>query len=284
MRCLALAQAWEGAVRFVSLEPPAWLRERLAHEGFALCDREDFSGAEWILVDGYHFTADYLRALPGPVIYVDDLAAWPEYPVKVVWNPGVSAPDSYGATPALLGPRYYPLRREFARQDARPVSRRVHRLLVTLGGADPEGYTATAIQAARGLDCELRVLVGGSNPVRPELAPGELLEAVENMAPVLAWADLAVAAAGVTAYELAFLGVPTVLVTVAENQEPNAAGFASAGAALNLGRTPTAEALQGALLELAGDHARREALAAAGRRLVDGQGPRRVVEYLRTTA
>lgn len=284
MRCLALAQAWDGPVRFVSLDPPAWVRERLAREGFALTDRENFRGADWIVVDGYHFTADYLRALPARTIYLDDLAAWPEYPVDVVWNPGVCAPDTYGETPALLGPDYYPLRHEFHRVVPRPVPERARRVLVTLGGADPEGYTSTAIQAARGLDCELRVVVGGSNPIRPELAPGELLVGVENMAPVLAWAELAVAAAGVTAYELAFLGIPTVLVTVADNQEPNATGFAAAGAALNLGRTPPAQALHGALQALVTDRARREGLAQAGRRLVDGQGPRRVTEFLRTKA
>lgn len=287
MRCLALAQAWEGPVRFVSLAPPDWLRARLAREGCELSEREDFSGADWILVDGYHFSADYLRGLPRPVAYFDDLAAWPEYPVDLVWNPGVSAPDAYGSTPALLGPTYYPVRREFWRFRDRPLefSGESRRVLITMGGADPEGYTQVAVAGARAVECELRVLVGASNPARERLArvlhPEELVEPVEDMAPVLAWADVAVAAAGVTAYELAFLGVPTLLVTVADNQEPNAAGFSARGAAVNLGRNPTSSHLGVSLEALLADPGHRQSLAEAGRELVDGQGAQRVAARLK---
>jgi len=287
MRCLALAQAWDGPVRFVSLDPPGWLRDRLEHEGFELCEREDFAGASWILVDGYHFTADYLRALPSPGVYFDDLAAWNEYPVALVWNPGVGATDVYAPTPALLGPRFYPLRREFWPYRERPleIPAKAERLLITMGGADPAGYTATALEAARRLDCELRVLLGGSNRARESLAlrllPGELVEPVEDMAPVLAWADLAVCAAGVTTYELAFLGVPTVLVTVAGNQEPNARGMAEARAAVNLGFCPPAERLSAELALLVGDRDRRGGLSSAARALVDGLGAQRVAARLK---
>ena len=287
MRCLALAQAWEGPVRFVSLEPPDWVRERLTREGFELSEQEDFTGATWVLVDGYHFTADYLRAIPAPVVFLDDTPRLPEYPVRWVWNPNISAPRDYGSTPALLGPAYYPLRREFWPYALRPREHpeQARRLLITMGGADPAGFTFVAVAAARRLELELRVIVGGSNPARARLAPllakDELVPGGDDMASLLSWGELALAASGVTSYELAFLGVPMVLVALADNQVPVALGLQAAGAAVYLGETPPEDTVARALRQLANDRGERTGQSRAVRRLIDGMGVRRVAARLR---
>ena len=150
-------------------------------------------------------------------------------------------------TRRLLGARYALLRREFAayrgvRRLPSPVARRV---LVTMGGADPENATSIALAALRELaqsDLEVRVIVGAANLHLAELraaanelgCPAELTTATPKVAENLAWADMAIATAGTTAIQLAFMGVPALLMVAAENQAPIAAGLEQLGAARDL--------------------------------------------------
>ena len=55
------------------------------------------------------------------------------------------------------------------------------------------------------------------------------------MPQLMAWADLAVSAAGTTCWELAFMGLPMLLVVLADNQRPNATCLDELGVAGNLG-------------------------------------------------
>ena len=150
MRCLALAQAWPGPVRFVCQDPPEWVRARLQREGFPLAD--SCAGARWILADGYHFSAHDLAALrdQARVLFFDDVPRLPNYPVDMVWNPNLGASAApYAPTPALVGTAYYPLRREFLqvpRQRSHPEL--AQRLIISMGGADPDGFTSVALAAA----------------------------------------------------------------------------------------------------------------------------------------
>ncbi len=77
-------------------------------------------------------------------------------------------------TRLMLGSRYVMLRREFRawrnwKRATRPIAQR---LLITIGGSDPDGLTFRVIEALskRMLpDIATTVLVGGSNPRRLEL-------------------------------------------------------------------------------------------------------------------
>jgi methionyl-tRNA formyltransferase len=101
----------------------------------------------------------------------------------------------------------------------------------------------------------------------------EVLAGVEDMAPLMAWADVAVSAGGTTVWELAFMGLPALLCIVADNQEGavNALakeGFPSAGwikdaTEVRIGKT---------LSELIHNKNLREKLAFQGRELVNGRG------------
>jgi len=74
----------------------------------------------------------------------------------------------------------------------------------------------------------------------------EMIAATRKMAENLVVADVAIAAAGTTAIELAFMGVPAFLMVVAENQAPIASKLHALGAARDLDHA---------------DHARRRAAA-----------------------
>jgi len=102
------------------------------------------------------------------------------------------------------------------------------------------------------------------------------------MPALMVWADLAIAGAGTTGWEICMMGLPAALCVLAPNQENIAAELARAGAAVNLGyvgRNGTREAAS-VLHELIGSEPQRAKMSARGRELVDGRGAERVVAFL----
>jgi N-acetylglutamate synthase-like GNAT family acetyltransferase len=160
-----------------------------------------------------------------------------------------------------------------------------------------DNVTARVVQALQE-DCltpagglmEAVVVVGAANPHRRQLedlttAAGGSIRLVRDppdMAELMEWADVAVSAAGSTCWEMAFLGLPALLLVTAENQEPVAAGVGAAGAAIDLGwhHTVSPVGLARALSALCRDPVLRAAQSRAGQRLVDGRGADRVVDAM----
>jgi RimJ/RimL family protein N-acetyltransferase len=194
-------------------------------------------------------------------------------------------------TRLLLGPRYTLLRDEFAAYQhwVRKVPDRGTRLLLTMGGSDPKDLTPSVLSALTNLsmdDLQIRVIVGGSAGNWSAVAEivekfpdrVELMSNVVNMAELMAWADLAIAGAGTTCWEMCLLGLPAILVVVAENQRFIAEHLARIGAAVAAGQ---AESLDSAFLaqitsELLEDGVRRFKMSQLASQLVDGLGSERV--------
>ena len=121
---------------------------------------------------------------------------------------------------------------------------------------------------------ELRRRTGG---LRTDFRPH-----ADDMPDLMARADLAVSAGGSTCWEMAYMGLPNLVLVLADNQRPIAERLAAAGVSLNLGdarRLDPAD-LAAALDDLVRDRARRRAMAAAGRTLIDGRGAERVLDSL----
>jgi len=195
-----------------------------------------------VVLDGYEFGTEYRRALRARVPLIltfDDLADLPALHADLVVNAAPTAAAlaysriAPGAT-LLLGPAYAPLRREFrlARQRAAgvPVGAR-NAVLVSFGGSDPLGLTEpVTIALADRLPASVRLLVAvGAGLPEPDRLRASLAKLgdrlclhldAQDMAVLMASSGLAVAAAGGTAGELAALGIPSVLVIVADNQAP----------------------------------------------------------------
>jgi UDP-2,4-diacetamido-2,4,6-trideoxy-beta-L-altropyranose hydrolase len=195
----------------------------------------------------------------------------------------------------LLGPEYALLRREFVAWRGRlhTVPETAQKILVTLGGADSDNVTLTVTQALRQLEIDrlqIRVVAGPANPHIEELReaaarfPGkfELLTGVSEMAPLMAWADLAISGAGSTCWELACMGLPAVTLVLAENQRAIAEQLNAAGLVLNLGRHEDvrAERIAAAVDGLLYSSFRRLRMSQRGRALVDGKGAERVARAL----
>ncbi len=304
MRCLALADAWQragGIARLHCAAIPDAIRDRYRGMGVRVDIRPAWSaadvatGADVVLLDGQHLPDTELSALSGtrvPLVVIDDHGWRPRYPCALVLNQNAYAePGLYaGKTTAelCLGPRWCLLRREFADPAPRVVSDRVERVLILMGGADPTGRSALALdateRAARALpgDIEAVLVVGAANPALDALtrhAAGLRIRAavhhdVRNLVPLMASADLAISAAGSTIWELAALGTPMILGAQNEGERGTAAVLAVRGAALDLGLLDRldVERLVQAIVEVAGDVALRKRMSRAGQALVDGRG------------
>jgi UDP-2,4-diacetamido-2,4,6-trideoxy-beta-L-altropyranose hydrolase len=323
MRCLALAQAWQdegGQVRFQLASGSEPLLPLLRSEGMApeLASvvpgtPEDAQAtvaaarahqAAWVVLDGYCFGEAFQRALGGVgahIALVDDNGECAPHLVDLVINQNVHArPDMYPrlrqGQQQLLGTRYTMLRRGFRQRandtrELRPAGRRV---LITLGAADPGNVTATAIQALRelppaGLEAIVVVGVVNRNLARLQAAvrelPGiaQLQHDVVDMAPLMSWADVAIAGAGSTTWELLFMGVPTISLVLADNQRAIAESLHRMGVVHSLGAadTVTRAALAAALGRLLAAVPARREMATRGRQVIDGDGVLRILAAMR---
>lgn len=167
-------------------------------------------------------------------------------------------------------------------------------LLVTLGGADPAGLTPLVVSALDALDQPFRgvILLGGAFSHDGALAavlatprhPWEVERDLMDPTPVLAAADLAVAAYGVTAHELCALGTPAVLVAHTPDHAASASSLVRAGAALDAGLPDVGlrDRVAAAATRLLDDPGLRARIAASSEALVDGRGASRVAARIAT--
>lgn len=260
---------------------------------------------DWLVVDHYGLDGQWERTLRPCVrrlMVIDDLRRAHDCDLLLDQNclsgEAPAAPRPYaGRVPAgcqvLVGPRYALLGAEYAEPYTLPDrSLPPVRVFVYFGGSDLTGETAKVLAALDEPDLRHLALdlVAGSNQMLDTATEQRLRQrsgwclhrAVPTLASLMRAADLAVGAGGTTTWERLCLGLPAVVTAVAPNQEPGARALAARGLIEYLG-TPavtTAAGYAAALRRLLNDPARRQAMAADGRALVDGQGTRRVVAAL----
>lgn len=322
MRCLALAQAWRargGSVTLVTANPPPSLAARLTAEGVNVVEMACPIGtpqdagftiqtarqrdARWVIVDGYHFDAAYQQNIKRACLswlWLDDNGDAAHYYADLVLNQNLHA-DAAGYanrepyTRLLLGPRYTLLRREFLewRDRARQTPVVARRILVTLGGGDPGNVTGRALDALEMITTdrlEIHVALGAANPhaqaIRAQASGSRhavrVAENVSEMPAWMAWADLAISGGGSTNWELAYMGLPNLLLALAENQVPLGHELERRGISVNLGWAHTVARAQIAqsVAALRGDPDRRAAMTKRGQALIDGQGAARVIQAM----
>jgi UDP-2,4-diacetamido-2,4,6-trideoxy-beta-L-altropyranose hydrolase len=325
MRCLALGQAWEhsgGKVQFVTTCTSKQLLRRLHEENFTVHhldhpfpDAEDWQFTRKLLaqqpgallvLDGYHFTSDYQKQVKNAgyrLMVIDDMNNLPHYYADIVLNQNILANNlRYSCEPhttLLLGSKYALLRREFLKWRGwkRTVPTVARNVLVTLGGGDPDNVTMKVIQALQLVNLpglQATVLAGSSNPhyraleraVEVSDVSFRLERDTESMPELIAWADIAIAAAGTTSWELAFMGTPRLTVVLAENQKPIAEGLAQWGAAENLGwhESVSPAEITEALIVLMQATGIRAEMSRCSQDLVDGEGADRVLMHLNREA
>ncbi|PPK51320.1 UDP-2,4-diacetamido-2,4,6-trideoxy-beta-L-altropyranose hydrolase [Marinobacter persicus] len=260
---------------------------------------------DWLIVDHYALHAQWERSLAeavGQIMVIDDLADR-EHECAVLLDQNLGRqPEDYDelvppSCTKLIGPTYGLLRPEFAELRAVSLERRcspqLKRILISLGGVDRTNVTGQVLEALSNTtlspETEIDIVMGGSAP-HLEAVKRQASELpfqatvsvnVSDMAERMRRADLAIGAAGGTAWERCCLGLPSVLLILADNQISGTDALVRAGAVMTPGeRTLTSSALF-SILELLNSNSEILAkMAQAAAQLSDGLGAAKICHTL----
>ncbi len=318
MRMLALAEALRERGTEVTLASSGlgdWPKSQAASRGLSIVERDirpgsgadaawvvdlaHRSGSTWVVADGYEFRSAFQNSIKAAnlrLLLVDDFGHAESYSADIVLNQNLNPDrtlytDREPGTRLLLGPRYAQVRRavvELGRREPDSVGA-LRRVLVTLGGSHPREATRTLAQALAALeerDLEVRFVTGlPRSDALGEAADDHrfvVLPPTNELPELMKWADLAIAGAGITVYELCCIGVPTLLVVLADNQVEPARAIDRLSVQQSLGwhADLTPATITAAVRRLGGDPDARRAMVRAGHALVDGRGSERVVSEM----
>ena len=258
---------------------------------------------DWLIVDHYALDVKWetaMRAYAEGIMVIDDLADRKhDCDLLLDQNLHRDMESRYEKLVSprckkLLGPKYALLRPEFeeARKNLRTRNGGVKRIFVFFGGIDPTNETGKALRAIQQLnraDIAIDVVVGATNPHQESIASlcaqlpeARLYRQIDNMAELMASADLSIGAGGGTMWERCCLGLPAIVMSIASNQQSGCEAVASSGGILYLGeaRSVGIELLEGALRVTLSSPGLVASMSKVGASLVDGQGGGRVAKRL----
>jgi UDP-2,4-diacetamido-2,4,6-trideoxy-beta-L-altropyranose hydrolase len=309
MRCLTLAQALKNSgteILFICRELPGNLADYIKNQGFQILRlpyNPESAQEDWLIMDHYGLDIAWqatLRPCVNKIMAIDDLAnRHHDCDLLLDQNLYENLEKRYrGFIPekavALLGPEYVLLRPEFLkeRQNMKKRDGTIRRIFLFFGGSDSGNYTGMAMEGILSLkvkDLVVDLVAGPSNQNKKILKEiyGRIegvnyYESVGNMAELMAGADLAIGAVGTTTWERCCLGLPSLVVTVADNQVEAARKADRSGFLLYLGEASGVNSakLAAALRNLFSQPEKVSAMAQRAAEIVDGRGTERVMAGL----
>jgi len=280
----ALPDGFRGFADVVRLAP--------SDEASAGALRRAVAWAEILFVDHYGLDATFERACRGwarRVVAIDDLAdRMHDADVLLDAAEEGRAAAYRGLVPphceSLAGPEHAPLRPPFFTLRLGAGQRRLGRVLIDLGSAQSPELVACAAAAARDAAPQAEIDIVAPPAVADVIgaavrhgAPAKVHAGTPRLAELMAAADLAIGACGVSAWERCAIGVPSVALVTAANQRHVAEALRRHRAATVV-NDPAA--LPAAVKALAGDAELRAAMRAAALHLCDGLGAARLAAAL----
>ena len=209
---------------------------------------QEVGQVDWLIVDSYAIDRTWesmLRLHVRHIMAIDDLAnRWHDVDVLLDQNyaPG-RAEDYDGLVPAgcllLMGLDYLLMRDEFyaVKEKKRKRTGKIKNVLVFFGGSDLTDETNKALDALEVFrDLKVDVVAGSGNTKAGRLAERcnghdnwTFHYQIDYIASLMVKADLAIGAGGTTTWERCFLGLPTLVISIADNQSGGAEYYDSQG-------------------------------------------------------
>ncbi len=258
---------------------------------------------DWLIVDHYGLDAQWeslVRPATRHLLAIDDLADRRHacdvlldqnyYGDAALRYRNLVQPE----TKLLLGPSFALLRPEF--RSARPKHPRedsgVSRVCICFGGADVPGLSENAARAVAAADVNVKIdiVIGpmsarnnGLHTLSERIPNVEMHVSPANVAALLARADIGIGGAGSMSWERACVGLPSLIVVLAENQRHIAEDLHVLGAAELLGdaRVVTIAEFRQGFERLVADGPRRRAMSMTAMNLVDGLGCDRIAAAMK---
>lgn len=260
--------------------------------------------ADWLVVDHYAVDAEWEKKLVhavSSIMVIDDLANRAHVCALLLdQNLGREHEDYEALVPdtceRLIGPDYALLRPEFSMLRNQSLARRktpeLKRILVTLGGVDRDNVTGqllTVLASSRlPSSTVIDVVMGKTAPYLKEVeAQAEDLPfqvtvnvGVTDMAERMCKADLAIGAAGSTSWERCCMGLPTITLVLAENQQLIGEALDKSGAGLMLDIAQFASELSKLVKRFSESPDELHNHSRVASEVCDGVGVKRVTSYL----
>lgn len=260
--------------------------------------------ADLLVVDHYSLDSTWevrMRSLCRKVMVIDDLANRNhECELLLDQNLGRHRNDYLGLTPdtanLLVGPAYALLRTEFSMLREHAIPRRrageLKRVMISLGGVDQDNITVDVLDALKRSsrnNLAITVVMGAAAPHIESVQriaetmpwPTEVVVAVDDIAARMLNSDIAIGAAGSTSWERCCLGLPSIVLCLADNQKEVIQALVDAQVSRVISvcslKSNGADALSQVIDEMASD---LWVYAERSMKVIDGLGVNRVVKCI----
>lgn len=245
-----------------------------------------------LIVDSYNVNEEYFNIAKQYfqlVGYFDDMNLY-YFNVDFIINQNLNSEfleyRTNKNTKMFTGCRYTMLRSEFLRAKRKNIGNKVENILITLGGSDFHNLTQNIIGYIKTMKYKFHVVIGPSFIHEKDLEKFEsenvILHKNANMAELMEMTDMCISACGSTLYELAYIGIPTVGIIVAKNQELLAYSMEKEKIILNMGwyNKLNKKKVVRIIKQVIFDYERRKNMSFKGKNLIDGKGAERIVKEL----
>jgi spore coat polysaccharide biosynthesis predicted glycosyltransferase SpsG len=259
------------------------------------------TGADVLITDSYRINETYQRTLEAAGISWLQFDAQIKKPIWAKWifdsSPSVKMSDYDGMlcnsnSILMLGLKYALISQKFRNQRVIRVRDVVKKVLVIFGGGDDRGGIIFVLNSlvAEFPQLEFHVVSGSTNPANHSISDwvrsygeGRIMLHVNpaDVPFIYSQCDIAVLSGGGASYEAAFMGLPMLLVLIADNQTPSFA-WENLEAGICMGKINhvTPSRLRQTFKEMINDNQKLRSWSKAGYNLVDGLGAQRVVDTL----
>ncbi len=244
---------------------------------------------------------DYLRKQIKNITFIDGLnnegiLSKIKIPINIAIVPYVGAETEifkrHSKSTYLLGSQYAVIRRELLQRSAdfKPIPKKASNILVLPGGSLNKIFLSKIINALDLItvnDLHFKIISNkGIEFNQLILKKSKLrIEIIENtsaMSKLYNWADIAISASGLTMYELAYMGIPSIVISHNKMHERIIDIFLSKGSIIHLGskQMVTSKAIALSIDNLVNNQSKRSLMSLNGRSIVDGKGAKRIISNI----
>ena len=187
----------------------------------------------------------------------------------------------------LLGLKYYVLRSEFLVAKPAEIKKEIKNILITMGGCDNNNITLKVLESLNNLNLSLTIILGKMfENIEPKIknilneykGSYKIIKNTKNISKIMSESDIAIINSGLTKYETASLGLPSVVISNNDYHSELMKDFDKYNVILHLG---TVNKLKNSLVLdsvnlLSKDFKKRQIMSANGKVLIDGYGVERI--------
>lgn len=187
----------------------------------------------------------------------------------------------------LLGLKYYVLRSEFLAVKPVEIKKEIKNILITMGGCDNNNITLKVLESLNTLNFNLTIIIGKMfKNIEPKIknilddyqGSYKLIKNTRNISKIMSESDIAIINSGLTKYETASIGLPSVVISNNDYHSELMKDFDKYNVILHLG---TVDKLKNSVILdsvnlLSKDFKKRQIMSANGKVLIDGYGVERI--------